>query len=272
MRIVVTGAGGYLGPRVVERLVNLGHDVLPVVRSYSKSPFLVNLNQLVENVLDSDFSIEDFGANLPDAIIHLAWQDGFVHDNPSHFENVSDHYKFIMKCAASGIKRISILGTMHEVGYWEGAVAASTPTNPISMYGIAKDSLRRALMRSFPETSSLRWLRAFYILGDDKRNHSVFTKLLAAEERGESDFPFTTGQNEYDFIQIEELSALICEYATSDNLPTKSIINCSSGFPVALKDKVEEFIANSGMQIKLKYGVFPDRPYDSPRIWGDVEN
>ena len=31
------------------------------------------------------------------------------------------------------------MGSMHEIGYWEGAIDENTPCNPMSMYGIAKD-------------------------------------------------------------------------------------------------------------------------------------
>ena len=40
--------------------------------------------------------------------------------------------------------------------------------------------------------------------------------------------------------------------------------------PVSLADKVEGFIKDNNFKIKLKYGVFPDRAYDSPAVWGDA--
>ena len=49
------------------------------------------------------------------------------------------------------------------------------------------------------------------------------------------------------------------------------IINCCTGRPVSLKDKVEEFIAEKGFAITPQYGAFPDRPYDSPAIWGNAD-
>ncbi len=48
------------------------------------------------------------------------------------------------------------------------------------------------------------------------------------------------------------------------------IINSCTGEPVSLAEKIEGFIKENGFQIKLKYGAFPDRPYDSPGIWGDA--
>ena len=47
------------------------------------------------------------------------------------------------------------------------------------------------------------------------------------------------------------------------------IINCCSGKPISLAQKVESFIKEHGYKIKLEYGAYPDRPYDSPAVWGD---
>ena len=48
------------------------------------------------------------------------------------------------------------------------------------------------------------------------------------------------------------------------------IINCCSGTPISLAEKVEVFIKEHNYKIQLEYGAFPDRPYDSPAIWGDT--
>ena len=47
------------------------------------------------------------------------------------------------------------------------------------------------------------------------------------------------------------------------------IINCCSGRPEKLADRVERYIKENNYLIKLKYGAFPDRPYDSKAVWGD---
>ena len=41
------------------------------------------------------------------------------------------------------------------------------------------------------------------------------------------------------------------------------------GRPEKLADRVERFIKENGYNIKLDYGKFPDRPYDSKAVWGD---
>ena len=47
------------------------------------------------------------------------------------------------------------------------------------------------------------------------------------------------------------------------------IINICSGRPEKLADRVERFIVDNKLNIKLEYGAFPDRPYDSKAVWGD---
>ena len=42
-----------------------------------------------------------------------------------------------------------------------------------------------------------------------------------------------------------------------------------SGKPVSLKDKVNAFIEEKGLDIRLQDGAFPERPYDSKIIYGD---
>lgn len=68
----------------------------------------------------------------------MAWQDGFAHNAPSHMLNLSKHYEFITNLVEGGCRQIAVMGSMHEVGYWEGKIDEGTPCNPLSMYGIAK--------------------------------------------------------------------------------------------------------------------------------------
>lgn len=161
-----------------------------------------------------------------------------------------------------------IMGSMHEVGYFEGQIDENTPTNPISLYGIAKNALREAvqiLQQNY--NFVLQWCRGFYIYGDDWKNNSIFSKLLIASEEGKKTFPFTSGEKKYDFIKIKDLATQIASVANQTEIV--GTINCCSGKPEALKDIVETFIQDNRLDIKLEYGVFPDRPYDSPAIWGD---
>jgi nucleoside-diphosphate-sugar epimerase len=204
-----------------------------------------------------------------DTVLHLAWEKGFVHNDPVHIRRLPDHLQFFEAALRAGVSHIAALGTMHEVGYHEGAIDESTRTNPRSLYGIAKDALRRSLgVVSSDKDVTVQWLRCYYIYGDDERGNSIFGKIAAAARSGQRTFPFTSGTNRYDFIEVGELAEQIAAVALQTEVT--GVINCCTGKPVSLADEVESYIARHGFDISLQYGAFPDRAYDSPGVWGDA--
>ncbi len=264
-KVLVTGASGYIGIHVVKELLDQGYHVIA--------------NDVYNNGIDEraefiDIPIFQKESNLyellgkPECLIHLAWKDGFVHNSNAHMDFLSDHMIFLRKMIDSGVKLVSVMGSMHEVGYWEGMVDENTPCNPMSSYAIAKNSLRQALLLYSSEKDvSLHWLRGYYIYGDDKRGHSIFAKLCKSAEEGKTTFPFTSGKNKYDFLSIEEVSKQIVKASLQTEV--NGVINICSGKPVSLGEEVEHYIHDNGLNIKLEYGAYPDRKYDSPAIWGD---
>ena len=99
------------------------------------------------------------------------------------------------------------------------------------------------------------------------KNHSNFTKILQANAEGKKEFPFTSGKTKYDFITVDKLAEQISSVVTQEEVT--GIINCCTGNPVSLAECVTSYINDHNLSIKLKYGAYPDRPYDSPIIYGD---
>lgn len=267
MKVLVTGANGYIGRHIVTSLLNVGVDVIACD---------INTSDVDERAIKMDINLFELSngnvyeaLGSPDVCLHMAWRNGFVHNAPTHMMDLSAHYSFLTRMIDGGLKHLAVMGTMHEVGYWEGAIDENTPCNPVSMYGIAKDALRRSTIQYCKEKSVLlQWLRCFYILGDDKKNNSIFCKILNAAEEGKTKFPFTTGKNKYDFIKVSDLATLISTTITQTEV--QGIINCCTGTPISLAEQVESFIKEHNLNIELEYGAFPDRPYDSPCIYGDA--
>lgn len=266
MKILVTGAGGYIGRHVVKYLLDNNIEVIANDFNDERLDKRAVIN--TTNIFEVDNPYKVLGE--PDVCIHLAWKDGFVHNSNAHMEYLSDHYKFIDKMLSSGLKQIVVMGSMHEVGYYEGAIDENTPCNPLSLYGIAKDSLRRSSKMLAEKYGALwQWIRAYYIFGDDKYASSIFAKLQQAASDGKKTFPFTTGKNKYDFIHVEKLAEMISQVALQKEVT--GVINCCSGKPVSLAEQVEWYIKENKLDIKLEYGAFPDRAYDSPAVWGNSE-
>lgn len=263
--VLVTGAGGYIGSYVAKTLLDFGVNVTAVDNNTSNIDPRANIIEY--NIFSEDEKIYEH-LGRPDVCLHMAWRDGFVHNAESHLKNLHSHYNFVRNLVNGGLQHIAVMGTMHEVGYHEGMINDDTPTVPYSLYGVAKNTLRQSLDILLKDRNVVyQWLRAFYIYGDDLKNKSIFSKIIQAEQEGKEKFPFTTGNNKYDFITVEELAKQISLSVLQSEIT--GIINCCSGKPVSLKDMVENFLKQNGFKIKLEYGAFPDRPYDSPAIWGN---
>lgn len=267
MKVLVTGANGYIGQHVAASLLNAGHEVIAADMVFDNVD--PRAKQLKMSIFESDEKIFE-STGSPDVCIHMAWRNGFVHNADSHILDLPGHYMFVKNMISGGLKHLVIMGSMHEVGYWEGAIDENSPTNPKSAYGVAKNSLRQLTEQLVANTDvCFQWIRGYYIMGDDLKNHSIFTKISEAARDGKKEFPFTSGKNKYDFLEVSELAAQIL--AVVEQTKVSGIINCCSGKPVSLAEKVEQYIKDKNLDIKLAYGAYPDRPYDSPAVWGNPD-
>lgn len=257
-KVLVTGANGYIGSHVVKKMCDMGIDVIATDikdDNIDKRAIIVKSN--IFDIKDGENSYEKY--YQPDVCLHMAWLDGFNHNSPKHMEYLSAHYKFISNLIDNGLKQIAGMGTMHEIGFYEGVANEDIPTVPLTLYGISKNALRKALEVKCKEANVIyQWLRCFYITGDDMKSNSIFGKILRAAAEGKTEFPFTSGVNLFDFIDVNELAEQLSLAVMQDEIT--GIINCCSGVPMSLGERVEKFIEDNDLNINLVYGAFPDRP------------
>lgn len=267
MKILVTGANGYIGTGIVQQLLNYGFSV--IANDFSLENVDSRAEKIPTNIFEQENPYEFFGK--PDVVLHLAWRDGFNHNSKNHLKDLPEHYRFLEKLICAGISRVCVMGTMHEVGFYEGCINQNTPTNPESLYGISKNALRKAIeLLTKKHQVKYQWIRGYYIVGNTQYGCSVFSKIAQAVAEGRSSFPFTMGQNQYDFIDYSEFCQQVTAVVGQDKF--LGIINCCSGRPMRLKERVEQFIEENHYAIKLNYGEFLDRPYDSVAVWGNKES
>ena len=152
--------------------------------------------------------------------------------------------------------------------FFEGSINETTACNPITPYGISKNALRELTEMLCKQNNAIfQWMRGYYIVGNSKYGSSIFSKITAAAEDGKEEFPFTMGQNQYDFVDYDEFCNQVAAVVTQNEI--NGIINICSGKPEKLADRVERFIKENNYSIELRYGAFPDRPYDSKAVWAD---
>lgn len=264
MKILVTGANGYLGQGIIKTLLDNKWHV--IATDFESS----NIDKRAKIKCCNIFNIEDPFEyfDKPDVVLHLAWRNGFLHNADTHLEDLPKHNKWLKKIIDSGCNRISVMGSMHEIGFYEGCIDENTSCEPMTQYGIAKNALRQSIKFYANEKNvQFMWLRGYYIVSNNPHGSSIFAKIALSEEEGEKEFPFTLGENQYDYLEYNDFCKQVVAAVSQTNI--LGIINICSGKPEKLCDRVERFIKDNKYNIKLKYGVFPDRPYDSKAVWGN---
>ena len=249
---------------MVKSLLDLGNEV--IATDFAVDHIDTRATTMAANVFEIKDPFTHF--QKPDVVLHMAWRDGFVHYSDAHIDDLPKHYGFLKNFIEAGAKRVAVMGSMHEIGFYEGSINENTPCHPSTPYGISKNALRELVeMLCKKHGADYQWLRGYYIVGNSQYGSSIFSKITAAEQEGKSEFPFTWGQNQFDFLDYDEFCNQVAGAVSQDNVT--GIINICSGKPEKLADRVERFIKENDYHIKLKYGAFPDRPYDSKAVWGD---
>lgn len=100
MKILVTGANGYLGQGIVTQLLDHSHEVVAVDLATN------HVDPRAKKFSCNLFEIEDPYRYFekPDILLHLAWRDGFFHYSDAHIDDLPEHYKFIKKMINSSRK------------------------------------------------------------------------------------------------------------------------------------------------------------------------
>lgn len=271
MKILVTGATGFIGRHVVSKLIARSHTVLAVARDAGRARAL-NWPQSVHfvacDIHNPDLDVENLFGKV-DAVIHLAWPDLPNYQLLSHFEStLLADYRFLKSLVNSGCQQVLVTGTCLEYGMREGCLSEDMLVQPSTPYGVAKDCLRRFLETLNKETPfTLQWARLFYMHGPGQNAKSLFSQLESAISEGRAAFPMSGGEQLRDYLPVERVASYLVnlvEHAEYDG-----IVNICSGIPVSVRRIVEEFIARRGAKIKLNLGHYRYPDYEPMAFWGD---
>ena len=273
MKILVTGASGFIGQHVVKALLDAGHEVIATGTDTSKAatiPALVGVLFIPYRFPlsgDSQNLFQLFGE--PDAVIHLAWQGLPNYKSTFHLDqNLFPHFLFLKNLVVNGLKNLTVTGTCFEYGMQSGPLSEEMPTVPANPYALAKDSLRRFLEALKAEHDfSLKWTRLFYMYGKGQSANSLIPLLDQAIDRGDAVFNMSGGEQLRDYLPVEIVAPHISCIATQ--MVHEGVINCCSGTPISVRRLVEEHIQKRGSAIQLNLGYYPYPDYEPMAFWGD---
>ena len=168
----------------------------------------------------------------------------------------------------NGLKDFSIIGTCLEYGLKEGCLSETLQTDPVTPYGLAKDTLRKFIHELNKKIDfKFKWIRLFYIYGKGQNPYSLFSQLDRALENKERVFNMSGGEQLRDYLPVE----LVAKYIVKIALQNKYIgnINCCSGKPISIRTFIEDYLKKKNKTINLNLGYYSYPVYEPMAFWGN---
>jgi dTDP-6-deoxy-L-talose 4-dehydrogenase (NAD+) len=271
MKILVTGATGYIGRYIVSELVKIpGHTIVASGRDTQKLKNIAdnyNVQKVEFNLYEEQYNWFEM-VGEPDMLIHLAWGGLDNYDSLCHIEQeLCAHYSFLKNMIENGLPHLSVTGTCLEYGKQEGCMYEHTPTAPVTAYGVAKDTLHQFL-RILQKNGgfSLKWLRLFYIYGEVSKPGSLLAKVDEAIRRGDTSFNMSGGEQLRDYSKLEDVARNIVDAALCKS--NYRVFNICSEYPVSVRNMVEQQIKKRSANMALNLGFYPYPEYEPMAFWG----
>lgn len=275
MKVLVTGATGFIGNHVVQYLLAKNYEVVATSSNEEKAKNFSWFNKvkyltLNFNELNYDLNYFQYFSS-PDIVIHLAWEGLPNYDSLFHFEeNLPRHYQFLKNLVLHGAKNITVTGTCFEYGMQEGELSETMPALPSNAYAIAKDTLRKFLEQlQMKNPFDLKWARLFYMYGIGQNPQSLFSQLQKALDNRDTVFNISAGDQLRDYLPVEKMAEYIVRIALQNK--EKGIINCCSGIPIKVSDLVEDYLHKQNKMLQLNKGFYPYSKNEPMNFWGNDE-
>ncbi len=274
MKFLVTGAAGFIGFHLSERLLTLGNEVVGIDNFsdyYSTDLKRVRVENLQENAnfrfLELDLVEKDSFQVLlskfsPDFVIHLAAQPGvrLSLEESSRYarENLMGFHNCLLASIEAGVGNFLFASSSSVYGDDSSAPYSEFERNlnPISYYGatkLANEVLGRSLAQS--NEIRIRGLRFFTVYGPWGRPDMAYFKLISGAINGARFPKFGDGSVKRDFTFIADTVTsiiLLSEELKSKDAQHFDVVNVGGGNPYSLNDLISEVELQTGTKILIE--------------------
>jgi nucleoside-diphosphate-sugar epimerase len=280
---VVTGAAGFIGSQLVERLLDRGDRVLGVD---SFDPFYPartkrrNIEVALRNpryrFVEADllhYKLERQFADGP-VVYHLAAQAGVRGSWGKRFSTYARNNllatQAVLEASVRSHRPSRVVYASSSSVYGDqppGASREDALPNPVSPYGVTKlaaEHLGRTYEKSFglPVTA----LRFFTVYGPRQRPDMAFNRFIEALRRGRPIDVYGRGRQLRDFTFVGDI---VTGLVAAGEVRTPSpIYNLGGGAPVILAEALRVLSEVSGCPLRMRHLPLP--PGDAKATWADI--
>jgi dTDP-6-deoxy-L-talose 4-dehydrogenase (NAD+) len=273
MKILVTGATGFIGRHLVRALLDTGCTVRAVARHVEaarRMPWFDEVEFVAADIHAPTLDVSALTGGI-DALAHLAWPGLPNYQGLFHFEhNLFADYAFIKRVVEAGVPQVLVTGTCFEYGLQSGPLSEDTPPQPGNPYGLAKNTLRLFLQQlQATQPFTLQWARLFYLHGEGQNPNSLLAALDRAIDASEPQFNMSAGDQLRDYLPVEQAAGLLA--GVLHHREFSGVVNCCSGQPIAVRTLVEQHLHARDASIRLNLGHYGYSPHEPMAFWGTTE-
>jgi nucleoside-diphosphate-sugar epimerase len=273
MRVLVTGAGGFIGSHVVRALLRRGDEVLALLRPGAEPPRLADVRNRVQ-VVTADLDAADTVTHAvatarPEGCIHLAWYavpGKYLHATAENLACVQATLGLVRQLIESGCRHFVGAGTCIELDTDAGYLSLSTPPKPRTIYAASKHATQ-VLAGQLCQGTAMRfaWLRVFYLYGPGEDGRRLVPSVVRSLSCGER-VALTAGEQVRDYLHVADVAeAFACVLHGEAVGP----INLGGGQPVTVKHLVRTLADLMGRRDLLAFGARPTLADEPPFICAD---
>jgi len=270
-RILVTGAGGFVGAAVVKAAVAAGHEVVALVRNDTS-----RLTSIADRISMQRVDLADTTAVAallhsakPAIVIHSAWEGvgGALRSGDIQLDNIRTTVALADAAIAAGARKFVGIGSQAEYGRYDRKIVETDLPQPTLLYGAAKlAACHLAAQRCREAGMAFAWLRLFSVYGAGDNSNWLIPSAAVALVRGKPPL-CTAGTQKWDYLHIDDVADGVLAAATSDR--ATGVFNLSSGNPVAVRQIVETLRDFAAPDLKLNFGAIPFGPDQIMHLDGD---
>jgi nucleoside-diphosphate-sugar epimerase len=271
-RILITGAGGFVGAATVRAALADGHTVMALVRRPGSMRLAGLTGDLSVHAVDlSDAAtMADLLVSLkPEIVIHSAWEGvgGALRAGDIQFENIRTTLALVDAAIAAGASKFVGIGSQAEYGRYDRCISEADLPQPTMLYGAAKLSACHLTRQRAREAGmSFAWLRLFSVYGPGDNPNWLIPSTAAALVKGIAP-KCTLGTQKWDYLHIDDAAHGTLAAAITDD--ATGVFNLSSGMPIEVRAIVEHLRDLAAPRLQLNFGEIPFGPDQIMHLEGD---
>lgn len=268
-RVLVTGAGGFIGRPAVQTLINRGWQV--DAAHLGAAPEGLDAARWHDlDLLDPAQRADLLEKTRPTDLLHLAWYAGAdIYGSPENRRWAEAGLELLREFSRRDGRRVVFVGSCAEYD-WQNGVCheIDTPLAPASPYGLAKRDLglRFADFLGAQDRPSGAWARPFFLFGPHESPRRLLASVILSLLRGEPAL-CSHGRQIRDYLYSVDLADGLVTLLEST---VEGPINIASGERTTIADLVRRTAVLAGREELVELGAIEARADEPPLVVADV--